>query len=165
MAISLYLQNKEGKNIFKNILNYFNEVINIASNIIPILLISFLFTDILIRNDNIINTLSNLYSMFFEKLKMPYYDYISKSITLGFFNQIYSIEALNNAITFVSRLIIAIIIITTIPAIRAIISFNIYITTFLFYYTLTIVSYHFKTIYSTSLPEINLFDVNCKACS
>lgn len=111
MAISLYLQNKEGKNIFKNILNYFNEVINIASNIIPILLISFLFTDILIRNDNIINSLSNLYSMFFEKLKMPYYDYISKSITLGFFNQIYSIEALNNAITFVSRLIIAIIII------------------------------------------------------
>ena len=107
MAISLYLQNKEGKNI----LNYFNEVINIASNIIPILLISFLFTDILIRNDNIINSLSNLYSMFFEKLKMPYYDYISKSITLGFFNQIYSIEALNNAITFVSRLIIAIIII------------------------------------------------------
>ena len=61
--------------------------------------------------------------------------------------------------------IIAIIIITTIPAIRAIVSFNIYITTFLFYYTLTIVSYHFKTIYSTSLPEINLFDVNCKAYS
>lgn len=66
MAISLYLQNKEGKNIFKNILNYFNEVINIASNIIPILLISFLFTDILIRNDNIINSLSNLYSMFLK---------------------------------------------------------------------------------------------------
>ena len=98
----IYIRNYK-YNYMQN-LNYFNEVINIASNIIPILLISFLFTDILIRNDNIINTLSNLYSMFFEKLKMPYYDYISKSITLGFFNQIYSIEALNNAITFVSRL-------------------------------------------------------------
>lgn len=111
MAISLYLQNKEEKNIFKNILSYFNEAINIASNIIPVLLITFLFTDILIRNDNIINILSNLYSMFLGELKMPYYDYISRSITLGFFNQIYSIEVLNNAITFVSRLIVAIIII------------------------------------------------------
>lgn len=45
------------------------------------------------------------------KLKMPYPDYISKSIVLGFFNQIYSIEVLNNGITFISRLTIAIIII------------------------------------------------------
>lgn len=45
------------------------------------------------------------------KYKMPYPDYIAKSISLGFLNQIYSIEVLNNQITFISRLTVAIIVI------------------------------------------------------
>ena len=89
----------------------FNETINIASNIIPILLIVFLFIDIITRNVNIVNTIGWGYEVILTKLKMPYPDYISKSIVLGFFNQIYSIEVLNNGITFISRLTIAIIII------------------------------------------------------
>lgn len=111
MSILLYLENREKKNLFKNILNYFNETINIASNIIPILLIMFLFIDIITRSSNIINILGSLYELILIKLKMPYPDYIAKSIVFGFFNQIYAIEVLNNGITFISRLTIAIIII------------------------------------------------------
>lgn len=46
MSILLYLENSQKKNLFKTILRNFNETINIASNIIPILLIVFLFIDI-----------------------------------------------------------------------------------------------------------------------
>lgn len=111
MSILLYLENSQKKNLFKTILRNFNETINIASNIIPILLIVFLFIDIITRNVNIVNTIGWGYEVILTKLKMPYPDYISKSIVLGFFNQIYSIEVLNNGITFISRLTIAIIII------------------------------------------------------
>ena len=111
MSILLYLENSQKKNLFKTILRNFNETINIASNIIPILLIVFLFIDIITRNVNIVNTIGWGYEVILTKLKMPYPDYISRSIVLGFFNQIYSIEVLNNGITFISRLTIAIIII------------------------------------------------------
>lgn len=111
MSILLYLENKEKKNLFKTILNYFNETMNIASNIIPILLVVFLFIDIITRSSNIVNIMGGVYETLLIKLKMPYPDYISRSVVLGFFNQIYSIEVLNNGITFISRLTIAIIII------------------------------------------------------
>lgn len=110
MAILLYLDNKDKKGMFKSIYIYFNEAINIASDTIPILLASFLFMDIIVANENIINIFSFCYSKILIMLKMPYYDYISKHIVLGFFNQIYSIEVLNNGIDFVSKLMIAIII-------------------------------------------------------
>ncbi|WP_455544139.1 hypothetical protein [Intestinibacter sp.] len=111
MSILLYLENREKKNLFKNILNYFNQTINIASNIIPVLLIAFLFIDIIIRNSNIVSMVGSIYESLLIKLRMPYPDYIAKCIVLGFFNQIYSIEVLNNGISFISRLTIAIIII------------------------------------------------------
>ncbi|MGN1033411.1 MAG: hypothetical protein ACI4PU_08075 [Intestinibacter sp.] len=109
MSIIMYLDNKEKKSLIKYISEYLNEAINIAASMIPILIFSFLFMDFLIRNDILVNIIAGLYVNFLELLKMPYSDYIAKSIGLGFFNQIYSIEALNNKITFISRLTVAII--------------------------------------------------------
>lgn len=111
MSLVIYLENREKKSLFKHILNYLNETINIVANMIPMLLFSFLCFDFILRNDGLINIFAVLYEYFLALLKLPHFDYIAKSIVLGFFNQVYSIEVLNNGIDFVSRLIIAIIII------------------------------------------------------
>ena len=111
MAIMLYLENKEKKSLFKYIFEYLNEAINVIASMVPILIFSFLVADFFIRNDFLVNILANLYGNILEILRMPYPDYIGKSISLAFLNQIYSIEVLNNKITFISRLIVAIIVI------------------------------------------------------
>lgn len=107
----MYLENKEKKSLFKYIFEYLNEAINIVAGMVPLLIFSFLFTDFIIKNEIAVNIMSDLYADFLGILKMPYPDYIAKSISLGFLNQIYSIEVLNNQITFISRLTVAIIVI------------------------------------------------------
>ena len=111
MSVIMYLENKEKKSLFKYIFEYLNEAINIVAGMVPLLIFSFLFTDFIIRNQIAVGMVGHLYSNFLEILKMPYPDYIAKSISLGFLNQIYSIEVLNNQITFISRLTVAIIVI------------------------------------------------------
>ncbi|MGM9530218.1 hypothetical protein [Intestinibacter sp.] len=111
MSIMMYLKNKEKKSLFKYIFEYLNEAINIVAGMVPLLIFSFLFTDFIIKNEIAVNIISDLYADFLGILKMPYPDYIAKSISLGFLNQIYSIEVLNNKITFISRLTVAIIVI------------------------------------------------------
>lgn len=107
MAISLYLENKQ-KN---KILSYFNEAINIVSNIMPVLLILFLFVDKIIINKDILNIAFSFYDRILIILKIPNYHYISKCITLGFFNPIYPIEAISCDVSFIARLIVAVILI------------------------------------------------------
>lgn len=111
MSIAMYLENKEKKSLFKFIFEYLNEAINIVVDMIPILIISFLFMDFLIRNSILINFIGAIYTNFLEILRIPCSDYVGKSISLAFFNQIYAIEVLNNKITFISKLIVAIIVI------------------------------------------------------
>ncbi|MDY2736520.1 hypothetical protein, partial [Intestinibacter sp.] len=111
MSVIMYLENKEKKSLFKYIFEYLNEAINIVAGMVPLLIFSFLFTDFIIKNEIVVNIMSDLYADFLGILKMPYPDYIAKSISLGFLNQIYSIEVLNNQITFISRLTVAIIVI------------------------------------------------------
>lgn len=111
MSIAMYLENKEKKSLFKFIFEYLNEAINIVVDMIPILIISFLFMDFLIRDSILINFIGAIYTNFLEILRIPCSDYVGKSISLAFFNQIYAIEVLNNKITFISKLIVAIIVI------------------------------------------------------
>ena len=111
MSVIMYLENKEKKSLFKYIFEYLNEAINIVAGMVPLLIFSFLFTDFIIKNEIAVNIMSDLYADILGILKMPYPDYIAKSISLGFLNQIYSIEVLNNQITFISRLTVAIIVI------------------------------------------------------
>ncbi|MGM9535579.1 MAG: hypothetical protein ACI3VR_10010, partial [Intestinibacter sp.] len=109
MSIIMYLETKEKKSLLKYVFEYLNEAINIVAGMVPLLIFSFLIMDFIIRNQIVVDMVGDLYADFLEILKMPYPDYIAKSISLGFFNQIYSIEALNNKITFISRLTVAII--------------------------------------------------------
>ena len=111
MSIAMYLENKDKKSLFKFIFEYLNEAINIVVDMIPILIISFLFMDFLIRDSILINFIGAIYTNFLEILRIPCSDYVGKSISLAFFNQIYAIEVLNNKITFISKLIVAIIVI------------------------------------------------------
>lgn len=112
MSLITYLENKNKKHLLKYVVEYFNEAINIVADIIPFFVLSFWCLDFICRSDLILSILAYPYEFFLELLKIPCSINISKTVILAFFNQVYSIEILTQNINLISRMIIALIVIT-----------------------------------------------------
>ena len=112
MSLITYLENRNKKNLLKHILEYFNDAINIVADIIPLFILCFWCVDFVCESDLILYIFQIPYKNFLELLKIPCSTSISETVILAFFNQIYPMEVFTGDINLISRMIIALIVIT-----------------------------------------------------
>lgn len=108
-AIKKYLKSKTKTNIFKSMLNNFEESISVLMKLIPNLVLVLYLGQIIINSNLISETVQVIFSPILELLKIPNKSDLSIFIINTFYNNIIAIDNVNLHVQYSTRLLIAII--------------------------------------------------------
>lgn len=108
-SIKKYIQNKENINIFKSMIRNLEESIYIIISLMPNLVLTMYFGNIIINNMDFIYNLKIVFDSILEILKFNDINEISLFLVNGFFNDVIAIDLLNKNIEYTSKLLIGII--------------------------------------------------------
>lgn len=109
-AVKKYYENKNNKKFINLSISYFNDVIYILMELIPLIIITFFVGNIIYNIPIIMDIINNSINMLIYKLNIPNSNIISNMANLNFFNNILAIKSISDDISSVSKILIGLLI-------------------------------------------------------
>ena len=105
-AIKKYKENKSDKNLVNLSLSYFNDVIYILMDLIPLIVFIFFVSNLIYNIPVIMDMINNLLYIFINKFNIPNDKLITDTISLNFFSSILAIKNMEVETYYISKIMI-----------------------------------------------------------